>query len=93
MNLFRKEEEGGLTLVDWDDGFIGLSRSPAGFRPFHFTFERWACCPGALELTLEIMGVMLFAYNEGGPCKLEAPEEEVEIAWYENELVSTVPAT
>jgi hypothetical protein len=93
MVILRREEEGGLTLLDWGEGFIGLGKSQAGFRPFHFSFERWSCCPGAMEFTLEIMGLMLFAYNEGGPCKLEAMDEVVERPIIEGEFASPVPAT
>jgi hypothetical protein len=93
MIILRREEEGGLTLLDWGEGFIGLGKSQAGFRLFHFTFERWPCCPGALEFSLEIMGLMLFAYNEGGPCKLEATDKVIEHPLIETEHISPIPAT
>jgi hypothetical protein len=72
MRLFRREEEGGFTVADWDDGFVGLSRNEARKSLLDFHFERWQCCPGAFELKIELFGLMFVVYNEGGPCQLEA---------------------
>ncbi len=72
MRLLSKEDEGGFTLVDWDDGFIGLNRKKSDRKRFSFHFERWPCCPGSLEISLEFFGLVLVAYNEGGPCQLES---------------------
>lgn len=71
MRLLSKDDEGGITLIDWDDGFVGLNRRRSDRKPFAFHFERWSCCPGSLEISLELLGVVLVAYNEGGPCQLE----------------------
>lgn len=71
MRLFKREEEGGITVADWDDGFVGLSQNQGKKRTFNFGFERWHCCPGAFELNIELLGLMFVIYNEGGPCQLE----------------------
>ena len=77
MRLFSMEAENSLTIVDWEDGFVGLSRKQGGRKPFGFQFDRWRCCPGSFELSVELFGWLLVTYNEGGPCHLE---EFMEIA-------------
>ena len=77
MRLFSMEAEDSLTIVDWQDGFLGLSRKQGDRKPFGFQLERWRCCPGSFECSIELFGWMLVAYNEGGPCHLE---EFIEIA-------------
>jgi hypothetical protein len=78
MRLLSRETEGGLTVVDWDDGFIGLSRKESNRKAFAFHLERWPCCPGSLELSIELFGMVFVAYNEGGPCQLESLMDEWE---------------
>ena len=78
MRLFRREAEGGFTVADWDDGFVALCRNEARTGVLNFQFERWACCPGAFELNVELFGLMFVVYNEGGPCKLEAFLEDLD---------------
>jgi hypothetical protein len=78
MRLFRREAEGGFTIADWDDGFIGLNRNEARTGVFGFQFERWNCCPGAYELNIKLFGLMFVVYNEGGPCQLEAFLDDVD---------------
>jgi hypothetical protein len=85
MRLFSMEAENSLTIVDWEDGFIGLSRKHGARKPFGFQLERWRCCPGSFECSIELFGWMLVAYNEGGPCHLE---EFIEIV--EHPFVGTV---
>jgi hypothetical protein len=78
MRLFRREAEGGFTIADWDDGFVGLNRNEARTGVFGFQFERWTCCPGAFELNIELLGLLFVVYSEGGPCQLEAFLDDLE---------------
>jgi len=89
----RRDAEGGFTLADWGEGFVGISKSLSGFRPFRYSFERWSCCQGAFELTLEIMGLMIFAYNEGGPCEQELHGQIDDQPLFDIDLASPVPVT
>jgi hypothetical protein len=91
MRLFKREAEGGFTIADWDDGFVGLNRNEVRTGVFGFQFERWTCCPGAFELNIELFGLMFVFYSEGGPCQLEAFLDEVDEPVLELALQTQLP--
>ena len=76
MRILKREVEGGFTIADWHGGFIGISKSGQGWRKVSAWFERCPCCEGAFDLTVEFLGFELMAYNDGGPCELEAYVED-----------------
>ena len=72
MRILKREVEGGVTLADWHGGFIGISKSGNSWRHVGAWYESCPCCKGAFDLTIELFGFEIMAYNDGGPCELEA---------------------
>jgi hypothetical protein len=78
MRLFRREVEGGFTLIDWHGGFVGINKTGKNWRHVDAWYESCPCCKGAFDLAIELFGYELAAYNDGGPCELEAFFEDFE---------------
>ena len=72
MRFLKKKAEGGVTLMDWNGGFIGISRSGRGWLQFRASYENCSCCKKAFDLSLEVLGFQLMVYNDGGPCEQKA---------------------
>jgi hypothetical protein len=80
MRILKREVEGGVTLADWHGGFIGISKSKKSWRHVDAYYENCPCCKGAFDLTIELFGFEIMAYNDGGPCLLEALFEDYALA-------------
>ena len=78
MRFLKREDEGGVTLADWHGGFVGINKSGSGWRHLDAWYESCPCCKGAFDLTIELLGFEFMAYNDGGPCELEAFWEDFE---------------
>jgi hypothetical protein len=86
MRLLKREAEGGFTIADWHGGFIGFSKSNQSWRHVNAWYDSCPCCKGAFDLTIEILGLEFMAYNDGGPCELEAYVED-----YQQEMTGAHP--
>ena len=93
MLLLRRDGEGGFTLAEWENGFVGLYENKPNPRVFHFNFTRWPCCSGGFELTLELLGFTLFAFNEGDYCEMEMLVEDVEPSFIDIETAEPALVT
>jgi hypothetical protein len=71
MRFFRREAEGGFTLVDWSSGFLGLSPNGDNNHKFHAQFESCPCCSWAFDLRIKVLGLEIVAYNDGSDCELD----------------------
>lgn len=69
MRLFVRDE-GSLTLVEWDGGYIGVTLGRLN-RKVHVDLERWPCCPGSFNMSATLFGLGFDVLNEGGHCHLD----------------------
>lgn len=78
MRILKREAEGGITIIDWHGGFLGVSKNGHNWRHFRAWFDNCPCCKGAFDLGIEAFGFELMAYNDGGPCELEEYYEDIQ---------------
>jgi hypothetical protein len=71
MRFLRREAEGGLTIAEWYGGFAGVCLNGHSRKKLEVSIERCPCCRGAFDIRIEIFGLELMAYNDGGPCEWE----------------------